>query len=72
MYIGFNEIMTVQEAVCAARCVQVWLQCVADIAGPFMLVMNSWLCVEADVTPCLLEKEEDTCTEKVLDALFFL
>lgn len=47
------------------------LLCAIDIVGPFMLVINSWFCVEADEMPCLLEKEEDTCTEKVLVALFF-
>ena len=44
--------------------------CSVDVVSSFMLIMNPWLCVEADVTPCLLEKEEDTCTEKVLVALF--
>lgn len=61
--------VSVFEAVFEARCVQLCLECV----GPFMLVIKSWFwfCVEADVTTCLLEKEDDTCTEKVLVALFF-
>lgn len=29
-------------------------------------VIKCWFCVEADETTCLLEKEEDTCTDKVL------
>lgn len=35
-----------------------------------MLVIKCWSCVEADVTTCHLEKEEDTCTEKVFVASF--
>lgn len=35
-----------------------------------MLVIKCWFCVEADVTTCQLEKEEDTCTEKVFVASF--
>lgn len=42
----------------------------AEVLLLILLVTNSWFCVEADETPCLLEKEEDTCTEKVLVALF--
>lgn len=52
-----------------ARCVHICSQCAHDRVGPFMLVIKSWFCVKAEVTTCLLEKEEDTCTEKVL-ALF--
>lgn len=46
-----------------------FVQCAHDGVGPFMSVIKSWFCVKAEVTTCLLEKEEDTCTEKVL-ALF--
>lgn len=37
---------------------------------PSVCVIKYWFCVEAEVTTCLLEKEEDTCTEKVLVAYF--
>lgn len=43
------------------------LSCAVNIF-PSVCVIKRWFCVEADVTTCLLEKEEDTCTEKVLVA----
>lgn len=49
-------------------------RCVYSVLWTFlvlsMLIIKPWFCVEADVTTCLLEKEGDTCTEKVLVAYF--
>lgn len=48
------------------------LKCLSSAVNifPSVCVIKCWFCVEADVTTCLLEKEEDTCTEKVLVAYF--